>query len=290
MKFNIDKLLPWKKGKNEKSLKEIQETKKPYSKTSSKKKFATLQPLDLRQAVLIWLAKQKPTGIGIYVPTRFSMFKADVAAFWSKPGKKNIYTPIKTVAVEIRFDREECWPDFSKQQELLKELVREKELKRKLEEIVRVEEPELKDNDVLFNEYESWKYKDSKNTKYQKCLKNIEKIEHSIYKGSRFERIRRAHVADNLYIAVPEAVIDPDELADGWGLLYICKNHSVKIAKLPDEKDCSVENRLHLAQTISASATKYVLYSQGINMSSRGGYFITAPPHRRHKTPDRMES
>jgi len=245
--------------------------------------------LSLRQAVLLWIAKQNPTGIGINVPTRFSKFQADVAAFWSSTGKKKVFTPVRTVAVEIRFDREECWPDFSKQQGLLKELMRMKEVKRDLEETIRREEPELKDSDILFNEYESWQYKNSKNKKYQKCLRDIEKVEHSIYKGSRFERIRSAHVADNLYIAVPEGVIHPDELADGWGLLYISKNLSVKVVKTPDDKECSDENRLHLAQTISASASKYVLYSQGINISARGGFFVTLPPHRRHKTPERLE-
>jgi hypothetical protein len=288
MKIEINKLIPWKKKKNNEIV-EAREPKKTFSKTAPRRKPSSLKPINLRQAVLVWLAKQNPTGIGINVPTRFSKFQADVAAFWSYPLKKKIYSPYKTVTVEIRPGREECWPDFSKQQELLKDLVGLKERKREMEEKIKKDEPEIKDNDVLFNEFDSWRFKDSKNKNYQKCLRDIEKIEHSIYKGSRFEQIRRSHVADNLYIAVPGDVIHPDELADGWGLIFIDENLSVKVVKNPDDKDCTDESRMHLAQTISASASRFVLHSQGVNVSQDGKFFITAPPHRRRKTPDRPE-
>ncbi len=288
MKIEINKLIPWKKKENNETV-EAREPKKAFSKTAPRKKPGSLKPINLRQAVLVWLAKQNPTGIGINVPTRFSKFQADVAAFWSYPLKKKIYSPYKTVAVEIRPGREECWPDFSRQQELLKDLVALKERRREMEETIKKDEPELKDNDVLFNEFNSWRFKDSKNKNYQKCLRDIERIEHSIYKGSKFEQVRRSHVADNLYIAVPGNVIHPDELADGWGLIFIDENLSVKVVKNPDDKDCTDESRMHLAQTISASASRFVLHSQGVNVSRDGKFFITAPPHRRRKTPDRPE-
>ncbi len=246
-----------------------------------------LTALKLRQAALIWLAVQNPTGIGINVPTRFHKYQADIAAFWSLPAKRNLYAPQKTVIIEIRLEREECWPDISKQSALLQKLIELKEEKRHLEEIIRTEEPELKDTDGLFSEYESWQFKNSKNKKYHKCLKEIEATEHSIYKGSKFEQIRRAHVADNLYIAVPEGLIHPDELADGWDLIYVSKDLKVNLIKKPDEKDCSDASRMHLVQTISSSALKYVLFSQGVNISAQGEFFITYPPHRRRKTPDR---
>lgn len=285
MKDLSDNLFDWKEeGQDE--LLETKEKKQSFKQKKTKKN--ALKPLQLRQAVLIWIAKQNPSGIGINVPTRFIKFKADVAAFWSYPLKKKIYAPYKVVLIEIRSDREECWPDFSKNKNLLQDLIELKNLKRQLEEKIKIDEPNLKDNDLLFNEYGSWRFKESKNKNYQRCLKNIEKIEHSIYKGSSFERIRRAHMADNLYIAVPKDLIHPDELADGWGLLYINNDLSVKTIKEPEDKDCSDENRMHMTQTISASAAKVVLFSQGINISQDGKFFITTPPRRRLITQDRM--
>jgi hypothetical protein len=288
MKFKVSKIFPWVKDKK---------IPKNFKGTRGKKKYlglfstrsAVLSPLSMRQAVLLWIAKQKPTGIGIDVPTRFSKFMADAAAFWSSPSKKKIYLPKKIMIVEIRRDREECWPDCAKHQSLLGNLLLQKELKRKIEIEIRKEEPELKDNDTLFNEYENWQYKKSKNEKYHKCLKKIEDIEHSIYKGSFFERIRAAHVADNLYIAVPKGVIHADELADGWGLLYIEKDLTVSVEKEADNWDCENENRLHLIQNIAASSLKSSLYTQGINIDGNGKFFLTSPPHRRLKTDDRPE-
>jgi len=275
MKEN-DNLFNWNNEQN--SENDNQDSKTQDS--GSKKREENLY---LRQAVLVWLVKQNPTGIGINVPTRFIKFQADIAAFWSYPLKRRIYAPYKVALIEICQKRENCWPDFSKQEALLKELVKLKEEKRKLEEKIKKEEPYLKDTETLFHEYRLWHFQDSKNKDYHKCIKEIEKIEHSIYKGSKFERIRQANVADNLYIAVPRGLIHPDELVDGWGLLYINDNFSVEVVKKPDDKECEDEKRMHIAQTISASAARVVLFSQGINISHDGKIFISRPPHRRHK-------
>ncbi|HOK03763.1 MAG TPA: hypothetical protein P5270_00040 [Victivallales bacterium] len=277
MKDN-DNLFSWKDEKDNENY--IHDSETPLCSTRKKRE----QNLHLRQAILVWLAKQNPTGIGVNVPTRFIKYQADVAAFWSYPLKRRIYAPYKVALIEICQERENCWPDFSKQSALLKELVSLKEEKRKLEERIKIEEPHLKDAEVLFNEYGLWHFQNSKNKDYHKCIKKIEKLEHFIYKGSRLERIRQAHVADNLYLAAPQGLIHPDELIDGWGLLYVSNDYSVEVVKEPEDKECKDENRMHIAQTISASAARIVLFSQGVNISHDGKIFISRPPHRRHKT------
>jgi hypothetical protein len=282
MKIELDKIFSWRRKKKAEVL--LSNTEKPSKNT---KEFQP--PLELRRAILLWLARQEPTGIGINVPTRFSRYQADTAAFWSYPLKKKIYKPKKTVIIEIRRSREECWPDCSNHRELARKIFAQKELKRKLEAEIRANEPELKNNDNLFSEYESWRYRDSKNKTYHKCLKNLEKIEHSLYKGSRFEQIKKARMADNLYIAVPAGTLHGDELADGWGLLSVGKNFSVKVEKKSEDLDCEEEGIMHLVQMISASSKNYVLFSQGINRTKNEKFFITPPPHRRRKTGKRTE-
>jgi hypothetical protein len=280
--IGIEKFFPWRRKEKADAI--LSNAKKP---SKNAKEFQP--PLELRRAILLWLAKQKPTGIGIKVPTRFSKYQADVAAFWSYPLKKKIYKPKKTVIIEIRRNREECWPDCSNHRELAKKILEQKELKRKLEAEIRANEPELRDNDNLFSEYESWRYKDSQNKPYHKCLKNLAKIEHSLYGGSRFEQIKKARMADNLYIAVPAGTLHGDELTDGWGLLSIGKNFSVKVEKKSEDLDCEEKNIMHLVQMISASSKNFVLFSQGINRTKNEKFFITPPPHRRKKTGKRVE-
>ncbi|MBU8901312.1 MAG: hypothetical protein KOO69_01090, partial [Victivallales bacterium] len=139
-----------------------------------------LTPRKMKQAVLQWLAKQNPSGIATKVATRISKYQVDVAAFWSLP-EGNRRRIEKTVLVEIRNDRDHCWPDCSNRETLLKKLRELKTQKTSLEKVIEKTEPHLKASDSLFEEYECWDYEKSQNADYHKCLNNIEELQHSLY-------------------------------------------------------------------------------------------------------------
>jgi hypothetical protein len=245
-----------------------------------KKPAPPLKPFELKQAILGWMVTLAPSGIGVQVPTRISKYQVDVAAFWSAP-EKQLLKPERTMIVEIRDDREQCWPDCGDSDKLLRKLREKKEQKAALEAVIRVSEPGLKESDSLFDEYESWNYTASVNQEYQRCLKQIEKIQRSLYKGSRFEQIRRGHVADMLYLAVPAGEVHADELAEGWGLLYIDSRHNVAEIKKAELQEPPESNRLHLIQGLAAAAMKNVLFAYGVRESDGKATF--SPPPRRRK-------
>ncbi len=257
---------------DKKSDKYVQDTRKEPHKN-----------LSLRRAVIAWLLESKPNGIGINVPTRFTKFLADVAAFWSKPVKGKFLVPYRTVVVEIRHNREDCWPDCSAREQILLSLKNKKEEKRRIEAQIRKTEPELKDTDNLFNEYESWNYSATKNKSYQKCLKEIEKLEHSLYKGSYFEQIRRTHVATALFLAVPADAVHADELANGWGLIYVSHDKKVKVVKEAEERECSEQSKMHLVQNIASSNLKSLLMTNGIRQLPSGKTIFTRVPKQPHR-------
>lgn len=256
---------------------EIREPKSAYGSSPS---TAPYKYINFKRAIIAWLMKDSPSGIGITVPTRFSKYRADIAAFWSKPVKGKCLMPAKTVIIETRLNRDECWPECSGKEDILAELKAKKEDKRKLEAEIRKTEPELKDTDNLFNEYESWNYLKSGNKKYHKCLRKIEDLEHSLYKGSRFEQIRRAHVANQLYLAVPANIVHADELADGWGLIFVHSNLKAEIVKESETWDCPENNKLHLVQNIAASCIKSLLVCFGIREDSGGKLVFTRIPRK----------
>ncbi|MBN1865376.1 MAG: hypothetical protein JW808_10780 [Victivallales bacterium] len=240
-----------------------------------------MRDFDLKRAVLAWLLPQSPSGVGLRVPTRVSRFRADMAAFWSLPAKKRLLQPVRTLIVETRLDRDDCWPDCSRQEELLPLLVVQKELKLAIEAEIRAKEPSLRDSDTLFTEFESWRYSESRNRRYRSCLKKIEELERALYNGSRFEQIRRAHVADYLYLAVPEGTVKPHELADGWGLINITPDLEAKVARQAESWNCQVANRLHLAQQIAASSRDALFFSMGLRAGKDGEVLYSPPPRRR---------
>ncbi|MCP3966390.1 MAG: hypothetical protein GY750_09570 [Lentisphaerae bacterium] len=252
---------------------------------SSEKNHSTKRPNNmffLRQAVLRWLVSRKPTGIGVKVPTRIRKYQVEAAAFWSVQDKLKKRAE-KTALVEVCNDRDHCWPDCSDLDTLLRNIRELKEEKQQLEEIIRAKEPELKERDTLFDEFQRWNYSASRNRKYQKCIKQIDRAHHSLYKGSRLELIRQAHVADFIYVAVPEGVIHPHELVDGWGLLYITPNGEITEEKKAQRQTCSLDSRMHLIQNIAASCMNSALFANGVNLRNNGEVFLTKPPRRRRK-------
>ena len=264
--------------KVEEKIKTVEEVKPAVEKALSSK--------DIRRAVLGWIHNRKPTGAGILVPTRISRFLADVAAFWSAPisinGKKYL-APVKTVIVEIRNNREHCWPDVGTKDELLGLLKEKKAERKELQAFIRQAEPELKMDDNLFAEYENWNYRKSRNKNYRSCLHEIDEIELALYNGSKFEKIRRAELADYLYLAVPEGEVEEHELADGWGLLYVKKDLSVVQIKEPSFWDCPMEKKHHLVQNIASSSLKDTLFANGVKINKDESVSFTKLPRRRRK-------
>jgi hypothetical protein len=245
-----------------------------------------LKPLGMRRAVLGWLASLSPTGMSLGVPTRVSKFKADAAAFWSKPNSRRVMRPDRTLIVEIRHGRGDFWPDCAESGSLLPILRDLKDRKASLEARIRVEEPELKDTDILFDEYATWNYASSKNRGYHKCLRRLEETEKALYSGSRFERIRSAHVANHLYLAAPAGTISPNELADGWGLLAIHSDLSIEVVKEPEHWDCPEKNQLHLIQNIASKCFDSVCFANGVSLGGDGTpIFLPIPRKRRAKRP-----
>ena len=239
-------------------------------------------PFVLRQAVLGYLAGQQPTAVGIRVPTRVKKFQVSMAACWIAPQSKQNHIE-KVVAIDIFDRREHCLPDCAEREELLATLKTLKLEKLKLEKVIRENEPELKDSDDLFEEFQSYDYSASRNTAYHKLLKQISRLQHVIYKGSRMELIRQAAVADYLYLAVPAGELAPEELADGWGLLHVFPDRQVKVVKVASRQQCNEEGRRHLALNIAATSLKSVLFANGVAVDEHLRVSFQPPPRRRRK-------
>jgi hypothetical protein len=183
--------------------------------------------------------------------------------------------------VEVRRSREDCWPDCSRREEILAPLRDLRLEKERLEAVIRSTEPELRETDTLFEEFESWDYSASKNKEYRQCLKKLRELENSLYVGSRFERIAQANVADFLYLAVPRGSVDASELAEGWGLLYINDDLSVEMVKEADDMKCAGECEAHLAFNIASACAKSALFAEGEVVGKDGNVSFTPIPKRR---------
>lgn len=250
------------------------------SRTDTQADKGPLKIADLKKAVLAWLAKDNPHGLALNVPTRISKFKADIAAFWTVQRKK-LFKPAKTMIIQVRSAKEHCWSELSGKKELFNKLKEMKDLKLRLQEKIKLEEPFLKDTDMLFEEYENWDFSRSKNREYRLCCKHIEQLEHILYDGTLFEQIRRSDTAEYLYMAVPEGIMKAEDMADGWGLLYITADQKIKVVKEASKWPCPEENKFHLIQNIALAAKKSILMTSGVRQDAKGALFFTSIPKKR---------
>jgi len=254
-----------------------------FESSPAKEKRQTPEQTLQRQAVICWLLEKNPTGMALNVPTRISRFRANIGVFWSKPNRKRVLHPTKTMALEIRSKRDECWPDITNKDDLLGDLKSLEQEKEAIEKTIRLKEPKLRVGDNLFDDIEDWNYENSSNQKYHRCVKKLEKTRKALYSGSLFEQIRNAGVVDYLYLAVPRGLVKPEELANGWGLLYINSDLTISEVKKAKIEDTTPEGKLHFIQNIAAASMKSVLFSTGINLLSSGEVTRTLPPRRRIK-------
>lgn len=236
---------------------------------------------DLQRAALAWLASLNPTAAAIRVPTRMAKFRAGAAAFWSTPGRRRLLQPERTVVVEARLSREDCWPECSDTETILPSYRECQAVRKTMEAAIRKAEPHLLDSDVLFPEIEYWNYEQTANPEYKPCLEKLAEFESALYRGSRFERIRQGEVANELYLAVPAGLVQPDELAEGWGLLYVSNDLTVEVVCEAVHYECPAEHMMHLSQNIAASSLRDVLFAHGIYQEPDGRISYRRPPKMR---------
>ncbi|MPM91603.1 hypothetical protein SDC9_138734 [bioreactor metagenome] len=174
-----------------------------------------------------------------------------------------------------------CFCECVDQRAMLDEIHAMREEKERIEAEIRVTEPELAAKDDLFGEFRSWDYASSRNPAYRRLRNKLEKLQHSLYQGSRLERIRRAAVADLCYLAVPAGLVAPDEIEEGWGLVYLNADRSFTLLREASMQD-NVEprGRKLLAQNIAIAATHAVLFMAGVDRSGDEVRF-RRPPRRR---------
>lgn len=108
--------------------------------------------------------------------------------------------------------------------------------KEALEAEIRRTEPELGSTDDLFSDFRVWNYAASRNRDYLKLRRRLEKLQHALHQGSRLEHIRHTGVADYCYLAVPENLVAPDEIAAGWGLVYLEPGRKFRLVREAEEQ------------------------------------------------------
>ncbi|MGL4854239.1 MAG: hypothetical protein ACRC37_03180 [Lentisphaeria bacterium] len=242
----------------------------------------------LNLAVIKWLEQMEeaPQMLAINVPTRIKKFKSDIACAWSmaqRKGGARILLPERTMIIECRNSIEECSTEIGRSSQMIEsinDLVQEMEV---LKEQIMQEEPHLKTEGALFDEFAEWDFDKSDNYRYRQLTTKVSEIKQALYSGTYFECLHRARLADQMYLAVPAGMVMPEHVAGGWGLLWVHPNLEIEEKLAPIVQLCHSSKRLHLVQNIANSAKRAVLFSMGVQKTSMGVNLLKKPSIKRSR-------
>ena len=236
---------------------------------------------DFLQLCVGFLASLSPDAIATFVPVRRIKYQVTAAGFWLGGAPRN--REVARTAAVVFFDQtDNCFCDCVDQKALLEAIHNLRDEKEKLEAEIRATEPELASTNDLFSEFRSWDYASSRNSAYQKLRRKLEKLQHTLHQGSRLEHIRRAAAADLCYLAVPAGLIAPDEIAAGWGLVYLNADRSFTLVREAElQSGVDPHNRQQLARNIAVAATSAVQFAAGVDHRGETVSYRKLPRRRR---------
>ncbi len=243
-----------------------------------------LRPQDLQQLALGFLCSLEPDAVAAQVPARFRKYQVAAAGFWRGGGRGR--EVVRTAVVVVHDSLEHCFAECADREARLGAIRELRADKERLEAEIRIREPELGASDDLFAEYRSWNYAQSRDPEYRELCRQLEKLQHSLCQGSRLEHIRRTGVADLCYLAVPAGLVAPDEIAAGWGLVYLAPGRTFELIREAEpQMTVTAGGRSVLAQNIAVAASRAVCFAAGVDRTPSGGVFFRRPPRRRGRLP-----
>ncbi|MBP5640540.1 MAG: hypothetical protein J6X55_13730 [Victivallales bacterium] len=254
----------------------------------------------IRRATIKWLLDMEPQArpaIGIDVPTRGNMFKADIAAAWFQCRRIKtpngrftmVQEPSRTTLVICSASRQDCWPECADAERLLTEIATLKQELRDVEQRIRDNEPELRDHNMLFDEFAVWNYTATKDKNYHKLVKQISHLENTLFRGSRLAKLGGSMTANEIYLAVPKNTITPDEVITSWGLLEIdMKTLEVFEIKKAEPMSAIPELQHHLAMVIAECNTRQLADCHGLRINDNAPTTVLKMPtfHRATSSPN----
>ncbi len=238
---------------------------------------------ELQQLCFGFLWSLNPDAAAMRVPARFHKYQVTAAGFWRGETGRN--RSVERTAVVVLYERfEHCFADCADRDARLAAIHELRAEKEALEAEIRRTEPELGSTDDLFSDFRVWNYAASRNRDYLKLRRRLEKLQHALHQGSRLEHIRHTGVADYCYLAVPENLVAPDEIAAGWGLVYLEPGRKFRLVREAEEQAIATpEGRQLLAENIAITASCNARFAAGLDVRKDGTVVYRRPPRKRSR-------
>ncbi len=205
----------------------------------------TLDHLALKRLAVAWLWRLGCRVVATEVQCPIGRYRIDVAGWFDRPldgvlervasqsaslwampdaarrSRAKGAEGWRTVIIECKQARADFLRDGGDPETLIAERERLQARRREMEETkVKRFEPSLrKEGSSLFSELDEWDFANSKMASYRTVLRELQRVDESLYGQTKFARFARYRLADRLILFAPVGMIRPREMPSEWGLV-----------------------------------------------------------------------
>jgi hypothetical protein len=133
----------------------------------------------------------------------------------------------------------------------------------RIEEELRLYFPSISNGDSLFQEYHSVDFQRPGHERYQRTLRDIQRLQGRLHANTKFDRLVRWGAANLFWMVAVPGIIAGHELPAGWGLL-LRQGDGLEIVAKPVMHEISESERLALFHRIALAASRAVNRVHGI--------------------------
>jgi hypothetical protein len=231
----------------------------------------TERHLELKRLALIWAQAHGYRAAAAEVSLPNYRFRLDVAAY--RPDRVRVaqaggrLRQQSAVGVTAVFECKASRPDFLRDAQSLRftaeRLERLHKRRCRIEEELLIHYPSISNGDSLFQEYHSVDFQRPGHERYQRTLRDIQRLNTRLCANTKFDRLVKWGAANLFWVVADAGVIGAHELPAGWGLL-LSRGDSLEIAIKPLLHPIPEPERLALLHRIALAASRAVNREHGI--------------------------
>lgn len=131
------------------------------------------------------------------------------------------------------------------------------------EEELKIHYPSIRNGDSLFQEYETLNFERPGYERYEKIMRDIQRLSGRLHGNTKFDRLTKFGAANLFYVVAESAAIASHVLPCGWGLLERA-GEDLLLKLKPQWHEVPEDDRLAFFQRIALAATRAVNREQGV--------------------------
>ena len=254
--------------------------------------------LELKRLALIWAQANGYPIVACEVSLPNLRFRLDMGAY--RPGSRRVVkrdarlntnrsVPVAALGIaavfECKASRTDLVRDCRSAARLIERMKVLTERRLKLESLLKIHYPSLRNGDGLWPEYETVAFDRAEHAPYRKVVKELATLSRQLHGQTKMESLMKWQAANLHYLVVEPKVVEEHEIPAGWGML-VRDGQRLELRVRPEWCEVEETTRLTFLHRIAAAGSKATNREAGVDYLAiererRGGVTLDAAKETR---------